>query len=311
MDSCIPATQLDSLCRSARVPVIMLTGMNEFGRLKRLAMRRPLEAMRNQSKVDAEWRDLNYHTRPDFDLATREHDQFAAVIKSVGAEIVYLPDDVALTMDSLYVRDAAAVSPKGVILCNMGKAARRGEPGIHGQALEKAGIPVLGAVTGTGSIEGGDLIWLDEKTVAIGRTYRTNDEGIRQFKTLVGPDVHVEVTALPHYKGQSDVFHLMSIISPLDKDLQLVYSPLMPIPFREWLLSKGMQLVEVPDSEFASMGCNVLAIAPREVVMVGGNPETKRRMEAAGCKVHVIAAEAISVPGEGGPTCLTRPLMRA
>ncbi len=289
----------------------MLTGMNEFGRLTRLAMRRPQQAMRNQAKVDAEWRDLNYHTRPDFDLAVREHDHFASVIKGVGAEIVYLPDNDSLTMDSLYVRDAAAVSPKGVILCNMGKAARRGEPSIHGQAFEKAGIPVLGAVTGAGSIEGGDLIWLDDKTVAIGRTYRTNDEGIRQFKNMVGPNVHVEVTALPHYKGQSDVFHLMSIISPLDKDLQLIYSPLMPIPFREWLIAKGMQFVEVPDSEFAGMGCNVLAIAPREVVMVKGNPETKRRMEAAGCKVHVIDADAISVPGEGGPTCLTRPLMRA
>ncbi len=288
----------------------MLTEMNEFGRLKRLAMRRPLEAMRNQAKVDAEWRDLNYHTKPDFELAQREHDAFAVIIRNVGAEIVYLPDDPVLTMDSLYVRDAATVSPRGAILCNMGKAARCGEPGIHGKAFEQAGIPVLGAVTGEGSIEGGDLIWLDEKTVAIGRTYRTNDDGIRQFKNLVGPDVHVEVTALPHYKGQSDVFHLMSIISPLDKDLQLVYSPLMPIPFREWLLAKGMTLVEVPDEEFASMGCNVLTIAPREVVMVKGNPETKKRMEAAGCKVHVINADAISVPGEGGPTCLTRPLMR-
>lgn len=288
----------------------MLTGMNEFGRLKRLAMRRPQEAMRNQTKVDAEWRDLNYHTRPDYDLARREHDAFASVIRSVGAEIVYLPDDPALTMDSLYVRDAATVSPRGVILCNMGKAARRGEPAIHGKAFEQAGIPVLGAVKGTGSIEGGDLIWLDDKTVAIGRTYRTNDEGIRQFKEMVGPDIHVEVTALPHYKGQTDVFHLMSIISPLDKDLQLIYSPLMPIPFREWLLAKGMTLVEVPETEFASMGCNVLAIAPREVVMVKGNPETKKRMESAGCKVHVIDADAISVPGEGGPTCLTRPLMR-
>ena len=289
----------------------MLTGMNEFGRLKRLAMRRPLEAMRHQGKIDAEWRDLNYHTRPDFGVAEREHDAFAAVIRSVGAEITYLPDDAALTMDSLYVRDAAAVSPKGVILCNMGKPARRGEPGIHGKAFEAAGIPVLGAVTGSGNIEGGDLIWLDDKTVAIGRTYRTNDEGIRQFKNLVGPDVHVEVSAMPHYKGPSDVFHLMSIISPLDKDLQLVYSPLMPIPFREWLIAKGMNFVEVPDEEFASMGCNVLAIAPREVVMVKGNPETKKRMEAAGCKVHVIEAAAISVPGEGGPTCLTRPLIRA
>lgn len=285
--------------------------LNEFGRITKLAMRRPQEAMIDQAKIDAQWRDLNYHTRPDLKVAIDEHARFAEVIKSVGADIIYLPADPTLTMDSLYVRDAAMQSPKGIILCNMGKPARSGEPKINGQAYEKAGLKVIGAITGAGRVEGGDMIWLDDKTVAIGRTYRTNDEGIRQFKEIVGPGVHVEVAIMPHYKGQSDVFHLMSVISPLDKDLQLVYSPLMPIPFREWLLAKGMKLVEVPDEEFAGMGCNVLAIAPREIVMVKGNPETKRRMEAAGCKVHVISADAISVPGEGGPTCLTRPLARA
>ncbi len=289
----------------------MPVGLNEFGRISRLAMRRPQEAMISQAKIDAEWRDLNYHTRPELPVAVDEHARFAEVIKGVGAEIIYLPADGSLTMDSLYVRDAAMLSPQGVVLCNMGKPARSGEPGINGKAYEAARLKVAGAITGSGRIEGGDLIWLDDRTVAIGRTYRTNDEGIRQFKQILGPDIHVEVAVMPHYKGPSDVFHLMSVISPLDKDLQLVYSPLMPIPFREWLLSRGMNLVEVPDTEFASMGCNVLAIAPREVVMVKGNPETKRRMEAAGCKVHVIAADAISVPGEGGPTCLTRPLSRS
>ena len=288
----------------------MLTGINEFGRLKRLAMRRPAEAFVDETRIDKEWKDLNYHYRPDLAKARAEHERFAEIIKSVGADILYLPPAGELTMDSLYVRDAAAVCPRGVILANMGKKQRRGEPAIHGKFLAETQIPVVGAITGEGKLEGGDLIWLDEKTVAIGRTYRTNDEGIRQFKALVGPDVHVEVAAMPHYKGESDVFHLMSVISPLDKDLQLVYSPLMPIPFREWLLARGQKLVEVPDSEFASMGCNVLTIAPREVVMVKGNPETKARMEEAGCKVHVIEADAISVPGEGGPTCLTRPLER-
>jgi N-dimethylarginine dimethylaminohydrolase len=288
----------------------MLSGINEFGRLKRLAMRRPADAFVDQARIDREWQDLNYHYRPDLAKARAEHDRFAEIIRGVGADILYLPADKALTMDSLYVRDAATVCPKGVILANMGKKQREGEPAIHGRFFAETQIPVIGAITGAGKLEGGDLIWLDEKTVAIGRTYRTNDEGIRQFKALVGPDIRVEVAVMPHYKGQSDVFHLMSVISPLDKDLQLVYSPLMPIPFREWLLARGQTLVEVPDSEFASMGCNVLTIAPREVVMVKGNPETKGRMEAAGCKVHVIEADAISVPGEGGPTCLTRPLER-
>jgi N-dimethylarginine dimethylaminohydrolase len=192
----------------------------------------------------------------------------------------------------------------------MGKPARSTEPGVHGDAFKLAGIAVAGAITGAGKVEGGDIIWLDRRHVGIARSYRTNDEGIRQFKEIVGPDVHVEVAVLPHYKGPSDVFHLMSIISPLDKDLQLVYSPLMPVTFREWLIDHGHTFVEVPQSEFAGMGCNVLAIAPREVVMVKGNPQTRRRMESAGCKVHVIEADAISVPGEGGPTCLCRPLQR-
>ena len=285
--------------------------LNEYGRIQKLAMRRPEQAMVSQEKIDAEWRPLNYHTRPGYDRAVREHHHFADIIRGVGAEVIYLPAADSLTMDSLYVRDAATVCAKGVILCNMGKPARSAEPGVHGEALKQAGIPIAGAITGEGKVEGGDIIWLDQRHVGIARGYRTNDEGIRQFKEIVGSGVHVEVAVLPHYKGPSDVFHLMSIISPLDKDLQLVYSPLMPVTFREWLLDHGHKFVEVPEAEFPSMGCNVLAIAPREVVMVEGNPETKRRMEAAGCKVHVIEAAAISVPGEGGPTCLTRPLLRA
>ena len=285
--------------------------MNEYGRIQKVAMRRPEQAMVSDAKIDAEWKPLNYHTRPDLARAVAEHKKFAEIIQGVGAEMIYLPAESSLTMDSLYVRDAAAVCAKGVILCNMGKPARATEPGVHREALAKAGIPIAGAITGEGKVEGGDIIWLDKRHCGIARGYRTNDEGIRQFKEIVGPDVHVEVAVLPHYKGPSDVFHLMSIISPLDKHLQLVYSPLMPVVFREWLIDHGHQFVEVPDAEFASMGCNVLAIAPREVVMVKGNPETQHRMEAAGCKVHVIEADAISVPGEGGPTCLTRPLMRA
>jgi len=284
--------------------------LNEYGRIRKVALRRPEQAMRDQAKIDAEWQTLNYHTRPAFDRAVAEHQRLAEIIRGVGAEVIYLPAEESLTMDSLYVRDAATLCARGVILCNMGKPARATEPGVHGEALKQAGIPIAGAITGDGKVEGGDIIWLDRRHVGIARGYRTNAEGIRQFKELVGPDVHVEVAVLPHYKGPSDVFHLMSIISPLDEKLQLVYSPLMPVTFREWLIDHGHQLVEVPEAEFASMGCNVLAIAPREVVMVKGNPETQRRMEAAGCTVHVIDADAISVPGEGGPTCLTRPLLR-
>ena len=284
---------------------------NEFGRLRQVAVRRPEAAMVSQPEIERQWRDLNYHRAPDLKTAIEEHQVLVAILKAVGAEIIDLPGDSALTMDSLYVRDASLISPKGVIQCAMGKPARAGEPVINGEALSRSGMAIAGRIGGQGRIEGGDVIWLDDKCLAIGRSYRTNDEGIRQVREILGPDVHIEVAVLPHYKGPADVFHLMSIISPIDQDLQLVYSPLMPVAFREWLIARGNRLIEVPDEEFASMACNVLAVAPREVIMLRGNPVTEGRLRQAGCKVHVIAADAISVPGEGGPTCLTRPVARS
>jgi len=160
-------------------------------------------------------------------------------------------------------------------------------------------------------LEGGDVAWLDQKTLAVGHTYRTNEEGIKQLKTLLEPKgIEVLVAELPHYKGENDVFHLMSILSPVDKDLAVVYSPLMPIKFRNELIGRGFQLVEVPQEEFESMGCNVLAIAPRKCIMVAGNPRTREALISAGCDVMEYQGEHISVMGGGGPTCLTRPLLR-
>jgi N-dimethylarginine dimethylaminohydrolase len=179
------------------------------------------------------------------------------------------------------------------------------------KAYEANGIPVLGSITAPGTLEGGDVAWLDEHTLAVGHTYRTNEEGIRQLTAFLQPlGVTVITVPLPHYKGTSDVFHLMSILSPVDTNLAVVYSPLMPIVFRNLLLQRGYQLIEVPDEEFESMGCNVLALAPRECLMVAGNPKTKAALEKAGCKVTEYKGEEISVKGGGGPTCLTRPLLR-
>jgi N-dimethylarginine dimethylaminohydrolase len=159
-------------------------------------------------------------------------------------------------------------------------------------------------------LEGGDVVWFDDRTVAVGRGYRTNAEGIRQFAESLGPAVGVIIVPLPHCRGPQDVFHLMSILSPVDEQLAVVYSPLMPVPFREWLLERGMRLVEVPEAEFESMGANVLALAPRRVVMLEGNPVTTARLEAAGVEVLTYGGSEISLKGGGGPTCLTRPLTR-
>lgn len=279
--------------------------------LRRVLLKHARDAFVAQARVDAQWSSLNYLERPDFPAACGESDAFAALLERLGVAVAWMPPgDVGL--DSLYVRDASIVCDRGAILCSMGKEARRAEPEALETAYRALGVPVLGRIVGAGRLEGGDVIWLNRRTVAVGRGYRTTDEGIRQFAQLLGDVVdEVVVVPLPHWNGPTDVFHLMSVISPVAGDLALVYSPLLPVPFREKLLEMGMELVEVPDEEFDTLGCNVLAVGPRRVVAAAGSPETRRRLEAAGVEVHVYAGAEISVKGCGGPTCLTRPLERA
>ena len=278
--------------------------------MKRVALRHAREAFRSRDAIEREWRTLGYPAAPDFGRAVAEYDRFAEILADAGAEPLFLDGGDGLTLDSIYVRDASLVAPGGVILCNPGKPARVPEAAAAGRLLAAAGETLLGAIEGASWIEGGDLFWLDEATCVVGLGYRTNAEGIGQLQALLGPGVEVVTVPLPHYKGPGDVFHLMSMISPLDEDLALVYSPLMPVPFRQWLVARGMSLVEVPEAEFETMGCNVLALGPRRCLMVEGNPETRRRLEAAGCAVTAYAGGEISLKGSGGPTCLTRPLER-
>lgn len=287
------------------------TAHSETGKIKSLFIKKVQQAFISDAHIEQYWQPLNYLGKPDINIATDEYKNFKAILEKHGATIYYLPQDETVNMDSIYCRDAAIATDKGMILCNMGKAARMQEPLAEKKAFEANGIPVLGSITAPGTIEGGDVAWLDEHTLAVGHTYRTNEEGIRQLTALLEPlDVQVITVELPHYKGPSDVFHLMSILSPVDTNIAVVYSPLMPITFRNLLLERGYQLVEVPEDEFESMGCNVLALAPGVCLMVDGNPKTKAALEAAGCKVIVYKGEEISVKGGGGPTCLTRPVSR-
>ena len=287
------------------------TAHSETGKIKSLFIKKVQQAFISDAHIEQYWQPLNYLGKPDINIATGEYKNFEAILQEHGATIYYLPQDETVNMDSIYCRDAAIATDKGMILCNMGKAARMQEPLAEKKAFEADGIPVLGSITAPGTIEGGDVAWLDEHTLAVGHTYRTNEEGIRQLSALLEPlDVQVITVELPHYKGPSDVFHLMSILSPVDTNIAVVYSPLMPITFRNLLLQRGYQLVEVPEDEFESMGCNVLALAPGVCLMVDGNPKTKAALEAAGCKVIVYKGEEISVKGGGGPTCLTRPVSR-
>ena len=193
----------------------------------------------------------------------------------------------------------------------MGKEKRRTEPHAAGEFLHELGIPILGSITGEGRLEGGDVVWIDEYTLAVGLGDRTDEEGIRQLKDLTRDFVdEFMVVPLPRWKGPGDVLHLMSLISPIGHDLAVVYSRLLPAPFREWLLRRGIQLLEVPDSEFETMACNILAVSPRRCLMISGNPSTKRMLEDKGIEVFEYEGEEISRKGAGGPTCLTRPLLR-
>lgn len=287
------------------------TSQSEVGAIQRLILKHPRDAFESDEKIVSQWRELHYVGPPDFERASNEYDEFAELLRGFEIEIRYLPRSSGTGLDSVYVRDAVIVCDKGAILCNMGKEARRGEPAAQKALLSELGVPIVGSISGAGSVEGGDVAWIDAKTLAVGRGYRTNDEGIRQLRNLLGNCINeLVVVPLPHWRGPTDVFHLMSILSPIDVDLSLVYSPLMPVPFREGLLDRGIELVEVPEDEFATMGINVLAVAPRVCVMLAGNPETKKRLELAGATVHEFSGREICAKGAGGPTCLTRPIDR-
>ena len=287
------------------------TAQSEVGVLRHVWLQHARDAFQSQEFIDHQWRELGYLERPDLARAVEENDQFVEHLRNAGAQIDFLPSSPDLSIDSIYVRDATVFTSDGLILCRMGKTARAGEPEAQRRAAEAMGVDVIGAISGAGRLEGGDFVWLGERVAAVGLGYRTNLEGIRQLRLLLeGLVDELIVVPLPHWKGPDDVFHLMSMISPLDQDLAVVYAPLLPVPFRDRLLSIGIELVEVPNTEFDSMGANVLATAPRRALMLDGNPVTRGRLEDAGVQVTTYQGWEISGKGCGGPTCLTRPLLR-
>lgn len=280
----------------------------EIGPVRTLLLKHPREAWRDRESVEAGWRALGYSEAPDFARACEEFDRFAAILGRFAPDIRFLPADGRTGLDSIYVRDAACVSPRGLVLCRMGKELRRGEPAAVGGFCEKAGWPVAGEIREPGTLEGGDVVWLDARTAAVGRGYRTNAEGLRQFREIVARDgCEVVEVPLPHWDGPGDVFHLMSMVSPVDEGKLLVYPRLLPVPFRERLLESGFTLLEVPDKEYPSMAANVLALAPGKCLALAGNPRTAEVLSRAGVEVTLYEGGEISRKGSGGPTCLTRP----
>ena len=285
-----------------------MSKFNEYSTIAQVAVRSAENAFVDEKTLAAQWQLLRFHSKPDFALAIAEYSNFLRVLHN--AEVIQLPAADCLTIDSIYTRDSILVSPKGLILCNMGRASRTPEAAENAMAYEKLGHNIAGRITSPGTLEGGDFIWIDETHAAVGLGPRTNREGIRQLQDILGDRVELFIVALPEPDHPEDVLHLMSIISPLDKDLALVYRPLMSQNFIDWLALQGIELVDVPEEEYLPMGCNVLAIAPRSALMLENLPGVKRRLEAAGCAVTTYSGLEISRKGEGGPTCLTRPLVR-
>lgn len=283
---------------------------SEVGKIQTLLLKRPQEAYVDQAHIERQWRELNYPALTNLEVAIQEYEAFLDILKKHVPEIWFLPQNDETGLDSIYVHDPAIICSKGAIILNMGKPQRRGEPKAMKAFLESKGFPIYGEIHGEGTMEGGDTVWIDEKTLAVGVSYRTNEEGIRQLKEMAQGLFEVVPVPLPHWNGPDECLHIMSFISPVDKDLAVVYSKQMPVPFRKLLLEKGYDFVEVPDSEYDTMAPNVLAIAPRVCLMIEGNPITKKRLEEKGATVYTFKGEQICWNGAGGPTCLTRPLIR-
>ena len=255
------------------------------------------------------WQEYGWRAEPDFARAAAEHDALRGLLEAAGAEVVVAEGEAA-NPDAIYAYDPLLVGADGAVLLRPGKDGRLGEPDALVADLARAGVPVAGRIEAPGTVDGGDTLWLDERTLLAGRGYRTNASGVDQLAAAF-PDAEVVSYDLPHWNGRGEVMHLMSLISPLDDDLALVYPRLAPVRLLELLAERGIDTVEVPDEEFETMGPNVLALGPRKALALEGNDETRRRMAAAGVDVVTYKGDEISRKGDGGPTCLTRPLLRA
>jgi dimethylargininase len=274
--------------------------------LKRVIVRRPAVVASGE-----EWRALGYLHPVDQLKSEEQHTYFRGVIASQGIEVIEAGPDIPGELDAVFAFDPTIMTDAGALLLRPGKALRLREVGFGEETYRRLGIPVLGRIEAPGTVEGGDTMWLDTKTLAVGRGYRTNAEGIRQLREILG-SIGVEVLSfdLPSFHGPAECLHLLSLISPVDNGLAVVYPPLMAVSFVEALREYGWRLIEIDEDEFDSQASNVLALAPGKLLMLDGNPNTRRRLEFAGCEVFTYDGSEISINRFGGPTCLTRPILR-
>jgi N-dimethylarginine dimethylaminohydrolase len=272
------------------------------GSLRRVLVRPPLP------EDAGRWREYGWRSAPDPAAAAVEHELLCSLLEQAGAEVVVSHHDPG-NPDAIYVYDPVLVGHAGAVLLRPGKERRRTEPAALVAPLEAAGVPVATELADPLVAEGGDTVWLDERTLLVGIGYRTSAEAVPALEAAF-PGVDVLVFDLPHWNGSAEVMHLMSFLSPLDRDLALVYARIAPVRLLSLLAERGIEVVEVPDEEFETQGPNVLALGPRRALALDGNPETRRRMAQVGVDVVVYRGDEISRKGDGGPTCLTRPLLR-
>jgi len=263
---------------------------------------------------EADPRLWHYAEPLDPERLVRQYDAFTELVLECGAEIEWIePEDDGLA-DSIFPYDPSFVTGEGAILLRPGKSLREGEIGLHERLYRRLGVAVLGAIDAPGLAEGGDCFWVDERTLAVGRGFRTNQAGIDQLGRILAPqDVELVVFDLPVWEGEAACLHLMSLVSPLDDDLALVYRRLLPVALYELLGDRGVTCLEAPDEEFAAsrgLNLNVLATAPRACIAIDGFPKTADLMREAGCDVRLFPGDALCIPCEGGPTCMTRPILR-
>jgi dimethylargininase len=276
--------------------------VNATGTLRRVLLRPP------HTDELAGWREFGWRAAPDPDAIAQEHAELCALLTGAGAEVVLAEEPVPGDPDAIYAYDPVLIGPDGAILLRIGKPGRAAEAEALVPALTAAGIPIAARMETPATADGGDMFWLDERTLLAGRGYRTSDEGVAVIQGLL-PQTDLLAFDLPHLRGRGEVLHLMSLVSPLAEDLVVAYTPLLPVRLIELFEQRGIEIVGVPDEEFESMGANVLALAPRVGFALARNKETQRRLERAGVTVHVYEGAELS-KGDGGPTCLTRPLLR-
>ncbi len=282
-------------------------GQTMVGRLRRVLVKAPRETPQD---VEA-WGEYGYLSRPDPDKTLREFEGFVELLRAEGVEVVLGHEAQPGQLDSIFITDPGVLTDRGAVIGRMGKELRRGEEAALTREFRRLEIPILHRIRAPATLEGGDVLWLDPDTAIVGRSFRTDDLGFLQFRETVGPAVGTCVQVhLPAWHGPAELLHLTSVLSPLDVDLAAVHYPLLPIPLAEILLQRGFHLVQVPEEEMRTKGCNVLALGPRKGVMVEGNPRTQRALEDEGVEVLTYPGQELSVNRGGGPTCLTRPLLR-